>query len=114
MNIEALDKWASGIRYASLEKYDETSITLHAKCDEEKTLMLSLPFDKDWNIYINGEKQKSFQVFQGLTGVKVEEGDYEIQVIFKPGGAKTGAVISFISVIVLLTLFRYETKKSGC
>lgn len=112
LDIDKLDKWASGIRYASLEDYDETSINLHVKCAEEELLLLSLPFDKDWNIYINGEKQTTFPVFRGLTGVKVEEGNHEIRVIFKLGGAVEGATISFISLLILIILFKREIKKS--
>lgn len=74
LNIKRLEKWASDIRYASLDFFDETDMQLNAKCDKEELLLLSIPFDRSWEICVDGEKQEIFPVFQGLTGVKIGGG----------------------------------------
>lgn len=110
LKVEQLDKWASNIKYAELEHFSETEIQLSAQCDKNELLILSIPFDNDWNIYVNGEKREAFQVFQGLTGVEVEEGKNDIQIVFMPRGANVGKIIFGISIIVLIILLMAEKK----
>lgn len=111
LNIKKLEDWESNIRFASLESFSERCIQLNAKCDKEELLLLSIPFDDDWKVYINEEEQETFPVLQGLIGVKVGTGNNEIKIIFKPARMRAGLIISFTSALILFVILRKDTKK---
>ncbi len=110
LEIGKLEEWTSSIRYASLESFNETYIQLNTKSDKEDLLVLSIPFDDSWEIYINEERQETFPILQGLTGVKVGAGDSKIHIIFKPKGIKLGLIISLVSTLIFLTLLKNDAK----
>lgn len=113
LDIERFKKWALSIRYATLESFSETDIQLNARCEQEELMILSIPYDEDWEICINAKKKETFPVFGGLTGVKAGKGDNEIQIHFKPKGLGAGAIISVVSVIIVFVLLRDDAKKSA-
>lgn len=69
-------------------------------------LCLSIPYDKDWSIYVDGTKIESEMVNIALLGALIPEGNHEIVVKYTPNSFNLGLKISFgVIILVVLTSF---------
>ena len=78
---------------------------MHGKqlVQEEKMLFFSIPYDKGWNVYVDGVKSKTTSICSGaLTGVLVEAGTHEITFKYTPKGLVPGIVITIICLLIFL------------
>lgn len=66
------------------EKFDETYIKGTYTAENNEVLFTSIPYDRSWNVYIDGKKIKNddiIKISDSLLGVKTEAGTHEI--VFK-------------------------------
>ena len=90
--------------------YKGNMLSGYVYSDTDSLMVVSLPYDQGWNIFVNGEKVKVYDVNGGFMSFKVFKGDNNIEMYFTPYGFKTGAIISFIGVILLLLIIVKEKK----
>lgn len=79
------------------------------KREEAGMLITSIPFDKNFNIYVDGEKIISERVNTSFLGGKVENGIHDIEIIYHAPGMKTGKVISILGLF--LYVFHRKVQK---
>lgn len=65
-------------------------------------LFLSIPYDKNWNIYVDNKKIKAKKVFDTFIGFKINEGYHEIKMIYIPKEFIIGITISTITIITII------------
>lgn len=70
--------------------------------DKQTMIMYSVPYDSGWNAEINGKKTKIEKVDDGLMAIKVNKGKNKVEFKYTPPGLKIGAVVSIISLIIVL------------
>ena len=102
------------IKKNSMEKLKINKNTLEGKVevtDEYNTLFLSVPYDKGWNIYVDGKKSKYFKIGNGFTGIKLSKGKHTIKMKYISPNFKLGIVISLISIIILILYEKHNKKK---
>jgi len=83
---------------------------LEAKHNNE-SIMLTIPYDKGWQIRIDGEKvkyQKAFGVFMTL---KVRKGLHHLQMTYLPPFFKVGLVMFFSGILLLVLELFHERKQ---
>ena len=74
--------------------------------NEDGIMFLSIPFEKGWKVYIDGEKAETFKLLQSMTGVRVPKGSHSVRLKYTPEGFPLGVTITFLSLgLVLLTVF---------
>lgn len=74
-------------------------------------LFLSIPYEKGWNIYVDGKKVNYEKLYDAFIGIKLDKGHHEIKMKFYPYGLKLGICISIGSFIILIG-YLYKNKKS--
>ena len=74
--------------------------------------VLSVPFDEGWRVTVNGSEVKTYCVNGGMTGIKVEAGDNDIQMWFTPKGLKTGELCSGIGLIMAAALWFIQRRRN--
>lgn len=67
-----------------------------------KTLFTSVPYDKGWNVYIDGEKQDYYAIGEALIGIDVPAGIHKVEMKYTPTGLLPGILISILSWGMLL------------
>lgn len=72
---------------------------------DNQYLFLSIPYEKGWNIYIDGKKTKYEKIYDAFIGIKLDKGYHEIKMVFYPYGLNIGIIISSISVAILIIYF---------
>lgn len=83
-------------------------ITIH---EEEKMVTTTIPYDKGWKVYVNGNQIEPEFVNLSFLGFPLEEGEYEIEFRFIPRGLNLGILVSVISFVLYILTVR--KKKSA-
>lgn len=93
-------------------KIDRNEISGKISLDEYKILQLSIPYNKGWKAYVNGEEaelQKSDLMYMALP---LSSGEHEIVLVYATRGISVGTVISLIALIGSLTVLIIRRKKA--
>lgn len=72
--------------------------------DQDKILFFSIPFDRGWAVQVDGKNIRPMMINIGFIGVPVEKGFHKIELSFTPVYFYTGAVISFMGLVLLICL----------
>ena len=65
-------------------------------------LILSVPADEGWTLYVDGKETEIEPLADALVGVHLEKGSYTIKLCYTTPGLKVGAGISLGAVILFL------------
>ncbi|MCD7746151.1 MAG: YfhO family protein [Lachnospiraceae bacterium] len=88
---------------------DTVSGTVDVK--EEGTLLLTIPYDEGWTIYVDGQKTEFSCVGGALIGVHLEEGSHTVKMVYTPTGFWMGGGISLLCVVLFLLTEAWERRK---
>lgn len=83
-------------------KIDKNKLTGEIEVKENKTLFLSIPYNKNFNIYIDGKKTKYRKLYDTFLGVDLNEGKHMIKIIYFPTYIYYGFIVSGITLIYLI------------
>ncbi len=68
--------------------------------NDDGILMVTLPYEKGFSIYVDGKKTNYFEVADAFIGLDLEKGHHTIEIKYKQPGLKVGIVVSIISCCV--------------
>ena len=108
---EGYEKLKSG--QIELNEFNETKMSGTFVADENEILFTSIPFDKGWNIYIDGEKvndEDIISISNAMLGVKVKKGQHNITFEYSIPNTNIACVVS-ICIISLFALILVMHKK---
>jgi uncharacterized membrane protein YfhO len=89
----------------NITEFSDRKIRGELTAKEDGILFLSIPYEKGWKVYIDGERAETFKLLQAVTGVKVAEGSHDVRIEYTPEGFPLGVTITFISLgLVILTI----------
>ncbi len=88
--------------------FKESKIQTEVNLKEKKTIFTSIPFDKGWKVYVDGEKIETTSIADSLLAFELDPGFHEITLKFFPYGMKIGIITSISSLIIV---FVYKKKK---
>ena len=77
--------------------------------EEDSTLFLSIPFDKGWNVYVDGKKV-DYKKAVSFIAVDLEKGEHEIKLVYYSEGLFLGVGVSILS-IGILTIYIIKSRK---
>ncbi len=98
------------IEYTS---FSETIIEGNFVANDNEILFTSIPYDKGWNVYIDGEKvaeENIVKISDALLGIKVSSGEHSIKLEYSIPGLTIAYIISGIFVILLFVLLLLKKK----
>ena len=94
--------------------YSNGYIVGKVRADEGKRLLFTtIPYDKDWEITVNGKKQEWIPLLNGaFTGIELPgAGEYEIVMKYHAGWLKEGAILSITGILTLAVLTVFGKRK---
>ena len=75
-------------------------------------LFLSIPYEKDFSIYVDGKKTKHFSLLdKTFTGLNIKEGNHKIKIIYKNNNLIWYIIISIVSLIVTFIISHILNQK---
>ncbi len=83
-------------------------------CNQDKKdamLVISVIYNKNWSIYVDGKKQKLYNVNSGLIGTVITPGEHNIHLVYKQPEDSVAMLISLLSVVILIFFCTYKARK---
>ncbi|MFT8321070.1 MAG: YfhO family protein [Bacillus sp. (in: firmicutes)] len=72
----------------------------------QQYMILPIPFEKGWKVYVNGKKQKVLQANYAFTGIKLQKGLNEMEMVYYPPYFWSSVLITLSTLVILLFVFR--------
>ncbi|MEG0660354.1 MAG: YfhO family protein [Anaerorhabdus sp.] len=100
-------------------KYGGNSLYGTYSSQDDTFMIITIPYDKGWNIYVNGLKVDSYAVNGGFIGIPIPDGDNYIEMHYMPNGLKVGVIctgigiMSFVILIIIDCVKRKHVAKSS-
>ncbi len=110
--IEGYNKLKSG--QLEYKKFNDTEIEGTFIAEENELLFTSIPYDKGWNVYVDGEKvsdKNIIKISDSLLGVKVEEGEHTISFKYAIPGLNIATIISLVFISLIFVLYIMKKKR---
>ncbi len=89
--------------------FTQKNITGEIALDKRKLLFFSIPFDKGWKAFDNGQPVSTIQSNIGFTGIIMDKGFHRIELKYVPVYLKqaVSVSISFLVIYISMGLFRF-------
>ncbi|MCD8011810.1 MAG: YfhO family protein [Lachnospiraceae bacterium] len=110
---EAYQEVIDTLAESQLENLTVDSDTVSGTVDvkEEGTLLLTIPYDEGWTIYVDGQKTEFSCVGDALIGVHLEEGSHTVKMVYTPSGFWLGGGITLLCAVLFLLTEVWERRK---
>jgi len=70
-----------------------------------QTVMTTIPFDKGWHVYLDGEELPTYKVLNALIAFDIEgEGEHTLELKYRPAIYTVGFALSVIGTLAFLTM----------
>ena len=89
------------IKHETFEILEQNKNELKGKINSKENgiLMITIPYEKGFNIEVDSKKVEYFEVADTFIGINIEKGEHDIRITYKQPGLKTGILISLLSII---------------
>lgn len=95
-----------------ITSFSDTEIKGNINAKEDGVLYFSIPYEKGWSVYIDGEKADTFPVLDAVLGVNAEAGSHEITLKYIPDGFVTGTIAGGAALLLFVIFALSDLKKS--
>jgi hypothetical protein len=97
----------------TLESLAPEKIRIQTESDTAGVLSIALPYDKNWQVEIDGEEADLLEAYGGLSAVYLTDGPHEIELTYRPRMLHIGAIISGITLLLLAGLVLTGLRRHG-
>lgn len=115
MELDLFEEFYNELADEQLEitSFKDTEIKGTINAEKDGVMFLSIPYEKGWSVYIDGEKADTFKVLHAMLGAKVTKGNHDIVLKYSPEGFAEGLMISGVGagVTVIVIWFDHRRKK---
>ena len=87
------------------------SVIRNGDVKQDTSIFFTIPYDKGWKVYVNGEKVPYEKVNLGFIGLRLGSGNYHLEFRYEIPYLKVGAIISLGSLMILILLSLRNSKK---
>ena len=110
------DKFVKAYNYLNKNKVEITSFKEHyiegkINTSTDQIIYTSIPYDKGWNVYVNGKQTTTFKISDSLLGFKIPKGNNIIELKYIPNNIDVGLSITLITIIYSTTYLLIKRKK---
>lgn len=108
VDSEKVDWFKKQMVELSIRENQGSTIKGTVSAPKDATLLLTIPYEKGWQVFVDGKKASSYELLETFLAVDFEKGTHEIVLKYHILGLKEGIFISLISFCLLLG---YEWKR---
>lgn len=92
----------------TIDSYDETSLKGHISVTSAGQLVLSIPYDPGWTLYVDGVKTNMDLFEDTFISTYLGEGSHSIELQYFPRGFIPGVIVSAVCVVLFAGLLYME------
>lgn len=102
LNLRVLEETIDILSQETLRitEHGENNLKGNVTLEKAGTLVISVPMEKGWTMYVNGEETPIETFKDAFMAVNLEPGTYEIELEFETPGFKEGLAVSAICIAV--------------
>ncbi len=106
LNKNVLDEGYAQLADEGLKVTKYTSDTIEGTIDVQRSgvFMTSIPYEKGWTLYVDGEKVKTQEVMEVFISADMTKGTHTIKMKYTPEGFVPGVIISIMALIAFIFL----------
>ena len=116
LDVKALDAAIRSLSSEPMEILDfgDDYVTGEVTAVKDGMLFTSIPYDKGWSVYVDGEKTETLDFYDTFIQVPLSAGTHQIEFRYQVPGLLAGAVISVLAlcIFILLQIIRCKTIKA--
>lgn len=89
-----------------------TYIVGKVKCDGKGMLMISVPYQEGWSVYVDGKKVENiYRADYGFIGIILDKGDHSIELKYSLPQIEIGAICTILGIINLIIIVVINKRK---
>lgn len=113
MDITLFEKAYSELADEQLEitEFSDTEIKGTVNALADGILFLSMPYEKGWSVYVDGEKAETVPVAGAMLGAKVSVGVHDIRIVYVTEGFVPGAAATAASALICAVIAYADRRK---
>lgn len=81
--------------------FEDEHLSFVVNSNGEESLFTTIPFQENWNVYVNGQKVEAEEFADALMVIPLEKGENIIELKYTIAGLKEGIVCSLFAVVFL-------------
>lgn len=89
----------------TVDNYDETSLSGHINVNSAGQLVLSIPYDPGWTLYVDGIRTDMELFEDTFISADLDEGMHTIELKYFPKGFIPGVIVSVICIMLFAALY---------
>ncbi|MBQ9744840.1 MAG: YfhO family protein [Clostridia bacterium] len=90
--------------------HSDTRIEGTITAEKDQFVFTSIPYDKYWNVYVDGERVETYATMDTLLAFDIGEGEHEIEMVYVSKPFYIGLVISLFGLGLFIALIVLERK----
>ncbi|MCL2042587.1 MAG: YfhO family protein [Treponema sp.] len=83
-----------------LTKFTDTEVAGHVTALEDGLLYTSIPYNKNWSVYVNGVESEIVLIDNAMTAVRLNEGTHHVEFRYFNKSLAAGFIVSLVSLAV--------------
>ena len=97
-----------------ITSFESTRIEGTIDCNRSGLLYTSIPYNGNWEVYVDGQKAKITLVENAMTCVMLEEGNHEVTFVYRNKAFTVGLIVSLVclSVFILLIVLEFRRRRN--
>lgn len=93
-------------------KHSGTKVVTEVNCEKDMTLLATIPVEKGWSVYVDGEKTEYKETMGALISIPLTQGKHTVEMKFTTAGYPAAVLISIAGVIVFAGLIILWLKRN--
>lgn len=89
-------------------KADKNTVTGNITVDKDKMLVVTLPYQKGWTAYVDGEKTDIQRVNYQYIGINLKKGTHDIKLHYQLPGIKIAFMITGCGIVVFAAIILFN------
>lgn len=94
-----------------ITEFSDSKIKGNINAKKDGVLYFSIPYEKGWSVYVDGEKTDTFAISEAMLGVNVSAGQHEIKLKYIPEGFTAGLMASGGAVLLFILFAFIDSRK---
>ena len=92
---------------------NKNQISFNIENNQKGTLLVTIPYDKNFKIYVDNNKTKFKKIDNMFIGIDLDKGNHSIKIIYLPNSIFLGIFISVFSFVLLLVFCKKMSIKNN-
>ncbi len=114
LDSETFERGIDEIKQGALdiEKFSDTHITGTIRAESDGVAVITIPFDKGWNVRVDNKEVETAAIDDGLLCFEITEGLHQIELTFIPEMFMPGLLLSAVSLLAFLMICLRQAAKN--